>query len=594
MTLKHRLLILVTVLFYNTVALAQDDVPTLFIDGQLQEINLTYYSQLLLDESATLTFKQLQQNKTSFQSVLDPQQLHLGYYSGAVWLRHVITNTSDQPVLKILSFDYANLDRVNLYVMNSSGELLTDRVSGSHIKRSERAIQNRHASFPINIPPHSSVILLSRITTNGSMTAYHHLYSAEAYDKNYSQELLWLSVYCGMLLALGLYNMLLYAALRESVFIRYALFVISFLFGTLAMNGLGVQFFWDHDTLNVNRVMAFSFSAAGFMGTLFVREFLALRQNSPGWHNVTYIPLTVSALGMLSAFFASPQTALEMADINGLSAGLILLTCGISCLIKRVPGARLFVIAWSLLLSGAFIHALRNLGIFPTNFFSLYGMQIGSAIEMLLLSFAIATKFNQLKQAKQRAQNEALTLLRTNETKLEQQIEQRTYELQQMANHDGLTGLLNRNGLHQALHAAISRCERNQQLMTLLMLDLDGFKPINDEYGHYVGDRVLEVVAKRLQQCVRGYDTAARFGGDEFLVISESLSDEADAHAFCQRISEQIAQPMSVGVSQELTISASIGFYQSTAATSVNHLLKEADKAMYRVKYQQRGKHFRH
>ena len=563
--------------------------PGLYVDGLTDDIKLIFYTERYLDPTGETDFRSIEQRQL-FEPVLDPGQLHLGYYDGTLWLKNVITNTTDNSLLKVFSFDYANLDRVDVYVVDERGELRQQFRSGSHITKEQRPLNNRHASFPIAFPANTAMTLYTRIQSNGSLTAFQRLYSPTHYDNSYSYELFWLSLYCGMLLALSLYNLLLFTALKQSVFLRYSLFVASFLAGTLAMNGLGPQLFWDHDTLDVNRVMAFSFSTAGFTATLFARKFLALKTHSRWWYRVTLIPLTVSFLGMLSAFIASPQTALQLSDINGLTAGLVLLSCGVACAIRKVPGANLFVVAWTLLLTGAFVHALRNLGVVPTNFFSLYGMQIGSAIEMLLLSFAIAAKFNQLKNEQQRAQDEALTTLKTHEAKLEKKVAQRTYELEQMAHHDGLTGLLNRNGLHQALRDTMQRCRQSGTPLTLVMLDLDAFKPINDEYGHTVGDRVLKIVAERLLGCTVDGDTVARFGGDEFLIVSDRFANNLEVSTFIDQVRRAIQHPMAAGVSQSLTISASVGFHQTALPCSVNELLKEAEQAMYRVKYRQRGK----
>ena len=188
-----------------------------------------------------------------------------------------------------------NFDRVDVYVVDERGELRQQFRSGSHITKEQRPLNNRHASFPTLGNTAMTLTHVSKVT---ALTAFQRLYSPTHYDNSYSNELFWLSLYCGMLLALSLYNLLLFTALKQSV-LRYSLFVGSFLAGTLAMNGLGPQLFWDHDTLDVNRVMAFSFSAAGFTATLFARKFLALKTHSRWWYRVTLIPLTVPFLGML-------------------------------------------------------------------------------------------------------------------------------------------------------------------------------------------------------------------------------------------------------------------------------------------------------
>ncbi|RUO77834.1 diguanylate cyclase [Idiomarina seosinensis] len=560
----------------------------LYLSGSLDEVQLTHYSRVLYDDRGQLSLADIQKNTEQFVPVLKPAQLHLGYYDGTVWLSNVITNTSDDELLKVLSFDYANLDKVSVYVVNENGKLAREMQSGSHVASDKRTLQNRHPSFPLTIPAKQTVQVYTKIESNGSLTAFHRLYSPAVYDSTFSTELFWISLYCGMLFALGLYNLLLFISLKQKTFLFYSLFVSSFLIGTLSMNGIGPQLFWDHSALNVNRVMAFGFCAAGFTATLFARDFLNLKQNNRFWYRVTYLPLFVSGSGLIGAILLSAQNALLLSDFNGLVAGVVLLSCGIGCLIKRVPGSTLFVIAWTLLLSGATIHALRNLGVLPTHFFTLYGMQIGSALEMILLSFAIAAKFNQLKQDKERAQEGMLTALKTNEEQLENRIAQRTYELEQMAKHDGLTNLFNRNGLNEILSKVMQSCDSAATPVTLFMLDVDEFKPINDNYGHDVGDKVLIVLADRIQSAIRDCDVAARFGGDEFIIVTDSLHDDAEITQFIERLQKHLNQPIQVRRDLSLTVSTSIGYYRATTQLSVNDLLKRADQAMYEVKNRQR------
>jgi diguanylate cyclase (GGDEF)-like protein/PAS domain S-box-containing protein len=158
-----------------------------------------------------------------------------------------------------------------------------------------------------------------------------------------------------------------------------------------------------------------------------------------------------------------------------------------------------------------------------------------------------------------------------------------------LALHDALTGLPNRTLLMDRLGQAIGQARRDRNQVGLLLLDLDHFKHINDSLGHFVGDGLLEEVARRLRSVLRETDTAARLGGDEFVVAAAGLEGPADAEALARRIIEALA-PNCVIDGHELHISTSIGVsLYPTDGDSAAALLRAADTAMYQAKKNGRG-----
>lgn len=156
--------------------------------------------------------------------------------------------------------------------------------------------------------------------------------------------------------------------------------------------------------------------------------------------------------------------------------------------------------------------------------------------------------------------------------------------LEYQANHDALTGLPNRNLLNDRLHQAISTAKRSHHLMALVFVDLDHFKFVNDTLGHDVGDIVLKSIATRLTSCLRDADTAARSGGDEFLLILVEQESTESISAVIRRLLEVIAQPIEVS-QQSLHVTCSIGIsLYAQDGDSATTLLKNADTAMYHAK----------
>jgi diguanylate cyclase (GGDEF)-like protein/PAS domain S-box-containing protein len=158
--------------------------------------------------------------------------------------------------------------------------------------------------------------------------------------------------------------------------------------------------------------------------------------------------------------------------------------------------------------------------------------------------------------------------------------------------HDPLTGLPNRILFSDRLHHALERGRRQRTPTSLLGMDLDGFKQINDRYGHPVGDEVLVAVAERLTSVLRASDTAARVGGDEFSIVCEN-SGRADAEALAARLRDRVSEPLRVtgGLTLPLSVSIGIGSVESDVdpERAFGALVREADDAMYVDKASRRG-----
>jgi diguanylate cyclase (GGDEF)-like protein/PAS domain S-box-containing protein len=158
-------------------------------------------------------------------------------------------------------------------------------------------------------------------------------------------------------------------------------------------------------------------------------------------------------------------------------------------------------------------------------------------------------------------------------------------QLRHVSYHDVLTGLPNRILLSDRLKQAIAAAKRNdQEILSLMFIDLDQFKQVNDTLGHTVGDLLLKEVAIRIQDCLRDSDTAARIGGDEFVVLLPSIKKKLDTMVVAEKIRHSLCQPI-VLADQSLRISSSIGvaFYPENGSEE-EMLLKSADSAMYDAK----------
>jgi diguanylate cyclase (GGDEF)-like protein len=163
-------------------------------------------------------------------------------------------------------------------------------------------------------------------------------------------------------------------------------------------------------------------------------------------------------------------------------------------------------------------------------------------------------------------------------------LEQQVSTNQWLALHDELTGLPNRRMFAAKLDLAIERCNREKGSLALVVLDLDGFKRINDSLGHLAGDHVLREISSTLRRSVRSTDTVARLGGDEFIIMASDMDNEKSLQRFVESIRGAIERPIDVN-EQAISVTASLGIamYPSDADDAIK-LLRVADQRMYFLK----------
>lgn len=548
---------------------------------------LDTYTAYYHDTSGELTLADIRQNGSAFTAVRRSDDLNFGYTTAPTWLRTELTNTTGRTQQWMVLFEFPFLDHVTLYRVGKTASQQFE--SGSAMPVETRALGRRQAAFPLTLAAQEQVTLYTRVETAGSKVLSYRLMTPEAFYTRNDRATFWLASYFGVLIALGIYHLMLFCGLREQVFLHYSLFLFSFTLAILAFNGMGTLIFWNAIADEAARLVAAGFVLASAMATRFAQSFLNTCLYSPRWHRMLARWRSVCWVALVATLVLPTQPALRLMDATGLTTCLLLLACAAYGSLRRFPGARVFMLGWTLLLTGACVFVLRNQGILPANFVTLHGIQIGSALEMLLFALALASRFHQLKRQTAKAQADVMNTLKTQEAVLERQVAVRTAALERMAHHDMLTRLLNRNGLEKCAREALVRSAKTHRPLALFMLDLDRFKPINDEHGHAAGDFVLRQIANRLQHLTRPGDHCARFGGDEFIMLLENMGEPpASLNEMRTRISQAVRQPIKLPNGQQVSVGASIGtsVYRVSDHDNVDleDLLKEADGGMYAAK----------
>ena len=562
---------------------------------------------ILEDPEGRLTLADIQRRGNEFRPALvqGDEAINFGYSSSVWWLRFELEPDPSVPRDWLLEVAFPTLDSIEYF--GPGGAHLS---TGDRLPFARRPLPHRNFVFPVHLPEAGAGTVWLRVVSEGTLTVPLRLWQAGAFWPDSQASYAVLSVYFGMLLALALYNLLLWFSLRDHNYLTYVLFAASMAVGQLSLNGLGNEFLWPDWPVWGNLAFIIGFAAAGLFGALFTRGFLDTRRNLPRLDGAVTGLAALFAVCMVAVLVVPYRLGAILLSLTGVTFSVVAVLAGLRCWRAGQPGARNFLLAWTVLLLGVAVVALRNLNLLPTTFFSFYAMQMGSALEMLLLSFALADRINGLQREKDAAQSDALATkqqlvgaLQRSEASLERRVAERTEELEEanarlrenerqlqaLAHTDTLTGLANRLLFDARLEQSMQQARRSHGQIALLLVDLDHFKPINDGYGHAIGDEVLRCAAERFRAALREVDTVARLGGDEFVIVLAAIGSAADAERMADKIVASLCAPMRVlGIPLEITGSIGLAMF-SGGDLSPAELLRRADQAMYAAKEAGRG-----
>ncbi len=399
-----------------------------------EPINLTPYWTLLEDPDRALDITEVAapENASRFGTPPPRAQGHVGSLNfglseSAIWLRVTVDNTSERYLERWLQVAYPQLDSVELYIPIAGG--FQKIATGDSLPFAERPLPYRNFVFPLSLPPKFATTYYLRVASDSSLDIPTSLWEPEAFQSHSMHQYLGQALFFGMLLALGLYNLLLFFTLRDRSYFYYVLFTAASALALLSFSGIGFQFLWPNSPRWANMSAMVGFACNGLTLLLFQRSLLDTRRIAPSLDCVMVAFMGLNLLqiiGLAWSFADMVRVAIAIDALNMLLASVV----AIVCLRRGQRSARVFLVAFGVLVVAGVLTALRSLGLLPTNFLTINGLQIGSAFEMLLLSLALAERFNQIRREKEAAQQQLVDSLKRSERILEQRVAERTAELQ--------------------------------------------------------------------------------------------------------------------------------------------------------------------
>ncbi|WP_444676859.1 sensor domain-containing diguanylate cyclase [Halomonas sp. E19] len=529
--------------------------------------------------------------------------LNFSFSTSAWWVRFEVLNDSPAALQRLLELAMPLHDYLDAWVVDAQGQVVQSWHTGNRLPFDSRPVAHRTFVLPLELPPGERRQVVLRLDTHDGLFDATPLYlmSPLGFLERAQRELMAFSFYFGALLALLIYNLLLYLATRERLLLIYVVYLGAFFLLMFIARGYAFQYWWpDHPTFN-NQIVPLNIGVFAITLAMFSDAYLGLRRHAPRLAWAMYGMAGLCLVSALPALLGHYAPVLRGQIPSAIALALLLLGLAAWRSIRGDTLARIFLLAWSVLLVGVGLYFLRVAGLLPYNLVTEYAVQAGSGLEFLLLALGLAWKFNRLKNDRLLAQQQAHDMQRQLNERLEEEVRQRTRELEKanrqlasLAQTDPLTGLMNRRTFEATINEELKRRERDGKPLLFAMMDVDDFKLFNDSCGHQAGDHVLVEVAGLLRSHFRRTgDRLFRLGGEEFGLLLEAESFAA-GHQALERFRQALAGLEIVHpASRHGVITGSFGLVYTQGRAHIRDamvLYREADQAMYEAKEQGRNR----
>jgi diguanylate cyclase (GGDEF)-like protein len=535
----------------------------------------------------------------------------LGLVGHPVWLRVTLQRAPGAPERWWLELSPFAVAEARFFRPDGDGGWIETR-AGDQFPFAQRAFPYRQYVYPVDLPENQPVTVYFKVLGHNTTVIPIRVWQFDHWAERAMLEYLMLGACFGAMIGLALYNLLLAARLKDSLFLLYSALMASYVLFAADLNGIATQLLWPesgHLLYGRNQALV---SLYGLFAVFFSWRLLD-GEDATRWYARIMVPL----VGLYAVTI--PAALLGASDFAGFVIQRapsiwfpLVLGVAIYRAIKGFRPALFYLIGYGPVFYGLTLLILLGHNDAPADSFGHHFYVIAGAWEAVLFSQALAERVNLLRRERAQAMQalldekaarleesrrhaaelEARVALRTSELNTEierhrstaEQLRVSERQLMQMAYYDALTGLPNRRLFIDRFEQLAAQARHRNASFSLALLDCDHFKHINDREGHDAGDAVLMAFAQRLRGMVRETDTVARLGGDEFALLLATPTDHAGLTMLCHRILQRLNEPIDFA-GRTLQGSASIGVARyGEHGDSLDPLYRAADQALYTAK----------
>ncbi len=326
---------------------------------------------------------------------------NFGFSRSAYWVRMDLQHSEIMFQEWLFEVGYPLLDRIDLYLVQDS-QIVSHQIGGDSLPFGKRPIDHRHFVFPVSMKPHQNYVVYLRIQSESSVQFPINIWTSRGFTHRVNREMFGLGIYYGTMLVMLFYNLFLYVFVRDRAYLLYVLYLGSFILTLMALNGLAFEYLWPESPEWANRSVPCLIGFSVFWILWFSNEFVRIKDNLPKLQPVLVWSVGLGSLGVILLSLAAPYRWSIQAAV-----WLMLLCCPLALFVgtmawKRGYGpARYYLFAWTIFLVGIMVASFKNAGWIPANFITTYGVQIGSALEVILLSVGLASRIRLMQAEKE-------------------------------------------------------------------------------------------------------------------------------------------------------------------------------------------------
>ncbi|MCO4291972.1 sensor histidine kinase [Solitalea sp. MAHUQ-68] len=363
------------------------------------------------------------------------QNPNFGITKSAYWLKFTVENRSGVEQL-LLAVENPIIDEIDLYQYNAKGQLIAQKL-GEHYSFDKRKIDQSNYVFQLNLPNEASSSYYLRVKSNDQLQLPIFIGTQEAIYKHSSQRDLLFGIYVGIILIMMVYNLFVYISVKDSSYIYYVLFIFFVGLSQATLEGFGFQFLWPNNSWFAINSTIIVPVFSGITTGLFMKKFLQTRLVAANLDKGINLFISSYFIALACCFAGYNHLALQLLHVIGAIGSFYALYVGYRIHKMGIRSGQFFLIANVIFLLAVVVFVLRNVNIIPYNTFTSFILELGSAFQVSLLSFALADKINTLKREKEHSQEMALAASKENERLVKEQnvfletkVNERTQELQ--------------------------------------------------------------------------------------------------------------------------------------------------------------------
>ena len=364
------------------------------------------------DPARTLTINEVaDENFDGRFTLSNRESLGLGLSGSAFWVRFTVVNSSSKTADWILENDHPLWDFVEFYAIGENGAWVMKR-AGDHIPFSEREIAYRKSTFHATMPPGAERTFFLRCygEVMQSVKIKITLWPEDAFHNGNTTEYILLGLYFGAMAVMFFYNLFLYFAIRYRSYLWYVLYVLGISLSMFAYNGLAFQYLWPTSPYLADFAsLLFGYIAYVFIA-LFGRAFLETRRHTPWLDSLFLLIAVVSLAGAAFCLLGWMSIAMRMLYLTVVGASIFYIIAGLTRYYQGYRPARFYLLSWSALAFGMLTLSLKDMGVLPYNALTLWAPQIGTWLDVIILSFALADRINYITTERESAMANAAHL----------------------------------------------------------------------------------------------------------------------------------------------------------------------------------------